>query len=76
MHYEFENDNTRIVLLGLIEAVNQQYINNPSSANLNCFFAAVEGFIGLTNARSIWRAITTGSYSVGTLIDALKLLGK
>ncbi len=76
LHYEFENDNTRIVLLGLIEAVNQQYINNPSSANLNCFFAAVEGFIGLTNARSIWRAITTGSYSVGTLIDALKLLGK
>ncbi|WP_346239306.1 hypothetical protein ABDK00_006300 [Niabella insulamsoli] len=76
LYQEFENDETRIILLGMIEDMNDKYLINPSSANIGCFFTAVSTFIGVTQARSIWRSIVSGSYNVGTVIDALKLAGK
>ncbi|QEC43236.1 hypothetical protein [Pseudobacter ginsenosidimutans] len=76
LQQEFDNDDYRIIIFGLIEELNSKYVSNPTSTDLTCFMTAVSTFIGVTQARNIWKSIATGSYNAGTVIDALKLMGK
>ena len=54
---------------------NTTFISPTSAVSMDCFFVAVETLIGITQAKSIWASIVGGSYNVGTVIQALKLIG-
>ena len=52
-------------------------ITNPETdKQFECFLTAVSSFIGLSEARSIWKAIVTGSLETSTIIGGLALMAK
>jgi len=52
-------------------------ITNPETdKQFECFLTAVSSFIGLSEARSIWKSIVTGSLETSTIIGGLALMAK
>jgi hypothetical protein len=85
---EFIDNPEGIVILGLFYAKKEQLdakslimststnnVMKSSDENMDCFLTAVGDFIGLTQARSIWKSIVMGA-SEQTEIAAVKLIGR
>jgi hypothetical protein len=85
---EFIDNPEGIVILGLFYAKKEQQVtyshimsnstNNvmkTSDENMDCFLTAVGDFIGISQAKSIWRGIVMGA-SEQTVIAAVKLIGR
>jgi hypothetical protein len=50
-------------------------VMKTSDENMDCFLTAVGDFIGISQAKSIWRGIVMGA-SEQTVIAAVKLIGR
>ncbi len=48
---------------------------NPNKADFGCFRVAVEGFLGITQAKEIWAALTAG-VSERTVLGLLEFMSK
>jgi hypothetical protein len=85
---EFIDNPEGIVILGLFYAKKEQQVTDShimsnstnnvmktSDENMDCFLTAVGDFIGISQAKSIWRGIVMGA-SEQTVIAAVKLIGR
>ena len=85
---EFIDNPEGIVILGLFYAKKEQQdadsqimsnstnnVMKTSDENMDCFLTAVGDFIGISQAKSIWRGIVMGA-SEQTVIAAVKLIGR
>lgn len=85
---EFIDNPEGIVILGLFYAkkeqldANSQIMSNSTNnvmktpdENMDCFLTAVSDFIGISQAKSIWKSLVMGA-SEETVIAAIKLVGR
>ena len=85
---EFIDNPEGIVILGLFYAkkeqldANSQIMSNSTNnvmktpdENMDCFLTAVSDFIGISQAKSIWKSLVMGA-SEETVIAAIKLIGR
>lgn len=73
---EFEDDYINIIVAFMLLEEKDKYDANPSGYNtLGCFIGAVEGILGIRDAKKIYYDFLNGA-TKATLVSTLKLMGR